>query len=90
MIYTELMYYLIHLLNVGLILKKINHRFFECSRYLNIRTTFFNNLNWLPTDCNVVSRLVTCGNDKLTHDQNVDIFNDVFEYIRKSKLFLNV
>jgi hypothetical protein len=35
----------------------------------------FNNLIWLPTDCKVDSRLLTCGNDKLTHDQNVDSFN---------------
>jgi hypothetical protein len=62
---------------------------FECSRYLIIRTALFNNLNWFPADCNVVSRLLACGNDKLTYDQNVDIFNYVFEYTRKSNRFLN-
>ena len=57
--------------------ENINNYFFECSRYLNIRTTLFNNLNWLPTDCNVISRLLKCGNDKLTYDQNDDSFNYV-------------
>ena len=48
---------------------------FECFHYLNIRTALFNNLSQLPTDCSVVSRLLICGNAKLTYDQNVDIFN---------------
>ena len=64
--------------------------YFECSRYLIIRTALFNTLNWYLTDCNAVSRLLACGNDKLMHDQSVDIFNYVFEYTRKSNRFLNV
>ena len=62
----------------------------ECSRYLIIRTALFNNLNWYPTYCNVVSSLLTCGNDKLTYDQHVDIFNYVAECTRKYNILLNV
>jgi hypothetical protein len=47
------------------------------------------NINWLTTDCNVDSRLLTCGNDKLTYEQNVDIFNYAFEYIRLSNTIIN-
>ena len=67
MIYTELIYHLIHLVIVGLILNVL------------VTTALFKNLNWLPTDCNVVSGLLACCNDKLTYGQNVDIFNYVFE-----------
>ena len=67
---------------VNLVLK---HSCFECPHYLNLRISLFNNLN-----CNVNSRVLTCGNDRSTYEQNVDIYNYVFEYIRKSNIFLYV
>jgi hypothetical protein len=32
--------------------------------------------------------LLTCGNDKFTYDENVDIFHYDFEYIVRSNSFL--
>jgi hypothetical protein len=61
--------------SVSMVWVQIPSREEQTSHYLDIRTTFFNNHIWLPTDCKVDSRLLTCGNDKLTHDQNVDSFN---------------
>ena len=63
----------------GAAFENLNHYFCECSHYLNIRTTLFNNLICLPTDCKVDSRFLAYGNDKLTHDQNVDSFYYGFE-----------
>jgi hypothetical protein len=53
----------------------IAHYAYTCNPTTNTYTVTIPNLNWLPTDCNVVFRLFTGGNHKLTYVQNVDSFN---------------
>ena len=53
--------------------ENLKHYFFECPQYLNIITSLFNNINWLPTDCNVDLKLLTFGNNKFTYLQIVSL-----------------
>ena len=74
----------------GFFREDAHHYFFECARYVNLRVNLFDHLNWLPNDCNLDLKLITCGNDSLTNEQNEQIFKHVFEYIKKSNRFLIV
>jgi hypothetical protein len=66
------------------------HFFFDCSHYLNIRHTLFQNLNWLTNYCVLDLTLLTCGNPTLSYEQNEIIFKHVFTYIKRSERFLVV
>ena len=63
--------------------------FFTCPNYTEIRRIMMNNLNWVQTsDLNL--NLLTCGSDDLTYEENSNIINHVFNFIKSSKRFLVV
>ena len=74
----------------GADIEDARHFLLECPRYVNIRNTMMNNLDWLP-NCYIVNvELLTCGDQKLSDVHNEEIFKCVFEFIKRSNRFLIV
>ena len=67
-----------------------NHFFFECPIYNNHRLDLIGSLRWLPNGTNIDLHMLTCGNLELSYEQNISIFREVFEYVKRSKRFLIV
>ena len=73
--------------NCGATCKNAHHFFFDCDKYTDNREILFNNLNWLPSNINIVVNLLTKGSDLLTYQENITIFKHAFKYIKDSNRF---
>ena len=65
----------------------VYHYFFTCPNYTEIRLTMMNNLNWIQT---IDLNLLTCGSDDLTHEENINIFKHVFNFIKFREISCNL
>ena len=66
----------------------VHHFLFDCPLYTNHREIMFNNLHWLSENYVINTDLLTCGNPELSTNENIQIFKQVQDYIKRSKRFL--
>ena len=69
------------------------HFFLHCHSFVNIMNTLLNKLNSISCDITncldgSLTKLILCGNPKLSFQQNSDIINASIENIINSKRFL--
>ena len=63
------------------------HFLLHCPLYLENRGVLLNDLRWLPDNIQVNTVLLTCGHCDLDHNQNIDIFKHVYEFIKRTGRF---
>ena len=69
-------------------IEDVYHYFFVCPKYTLCRKTLFHNLNWLSENFVLDTKLLICGHLELLNEQNIQIFKQVQNFIKRSNRLL--
>ena len=69
----------------GFPIEDANHYFLVCPLYRHHRAQLVNKLNWLQNPISVA--ILTHGDLNLSYDENILIFREVFDFIKRSERF---
>ena len=69
----------------GFPIEDANHFFLVCPLYRDYRAQLLNRLNWLQYPTSVA--ILTQGDPNLSYDENILIFREVFDFIKRSARF---
>lgn len=68
-------------------MEDVNHFFFHCPLYDEIRARLLNHINWIPDTLTIDVELLTRGSLELTYDQNISLLKHVLAFIKDSERF---
>lgn len=72
----------------GAVSEDVYHYFMKCPIYTDIRAILLQNLSELNLLIEINVNILINGDDSLTNETNIAIFDEVLNYIKKSKRFL--